>query len=169
MPDFLIRFLENDDLQPMAAAFAQLGWNKPVSQYQKYLSEQEAGARVVLVAFFNGEFAGYVTIVWRSLTPAFAISQFPELVDFNVLPKFRRQGIGAALLDEAERRVAEVSPVVGLGVGLTADYGAAQRLYVKRGYVPDGRGLFSAGQPVAYGQSVPVDDDLVLFWTKKLR
>lgn len=160
--------LEPADITPIAAAFAELGWDKPASQYEKYLSEQETGQRVVLVAFLDGEFAGYVTIVWRSHYPAFAIQDIPEIVDFNVLPQFRRQGIGAALMDEAERQVAARSAVVGLGVGMTTDYGSAQRMYAKRGYIPDGRGLHSRGQPVQYGQSVPVDDDLVLYFTKSL-
>lgn len=169
MNSFDIRLLTAPDIQPIAAAFAKLGWDKPASQYEKYLSEQESGARVVLVAFLNGEFAGYVTLVWRSHYPAFREQNIPEIVDFNVLPKFRRQGIGTRLLDEAERRVAEASPLVGLGVGMTADYGAAQRMYVKRGYIPDGRGLFSGGVPVVYGQPVQVDDDLVLYFTKNLQ
>jgi hypothetical protein len=59
--------------------------------------------------------------------------------------------------------------MVGLGVGLTADYGPAQQMYVKRGYIPDGRGLYSHDKPAQYGQFVPVDDDLVLYFTKKLR
>ncbi len=161
-----IRLLKQTDIVPIAVAFAELGWDKPASQYEKYLSEQEAGDRVVLVAWLDGEFAGYVTIVWRSDYPAFALENIPEIMDFNVLPKFRRQGIGAKLMDEAEKRIAEVCPLAGLGVGMTADYGAAQRMYVKRGYVPDGRGLFSRGEPVRYGQTVPVDDDLVLYFTK---
>lgn len=163
-----LRLLDAQAIQPIAAAFAELGWDKPASQYEKYLSEQEAGDRVVLVAFLNGEFAGYVTIVWRSHYPAFALEKIPEIVDFNVLPQFRRQGIGAKLMDEAEQRVAAVSSVVGIGVGMTADYGAAQRMYARRGYIPDGHGLFSRGQPVQYGQSVTVDDDLALYFTKKL-
>jgi GNAT superfamily N-acetyltransferase len=169
-----IRTLESADIAPIAAAFAKLGWGKPASQYEQYLSEQEASQRVVLVAFSGLqrlqtlEFAGYVTICWQSHYPPFREQNIPEIVDFNVLPKFRRQGIGAALMDEAESRVAARSTLAGLGVGMTADYGSAQRMYVKRGYIPDGRGLHSRGQPVQYGQSVPVDDDLVLFLTKTL-
>lgn len=163
-----IRPLEPADIAPIAAAFAALGWDKPASQYEKYLSEQESGDRAVLVALQSGEFAGYVTIVWRSHYPAFALENIPEIMDFNVLPRFRRQGIGSRLLDAAEQRVANTDSVVGIGVGMTADYGAAQRMYVKRGYVPDGRGLFSRGGPVQYGQTVPVDDDLVLYFTKNL-
>jgi hypothetical protein len=71
-------------------------------------------------------------------------------------------------MDEAERRIAERSPVVGIGVGMDPDYGAAQRLYVERGYVPDGRGLWKGSHYVTYGDNVTVDDDLVLMFTKKL-
>ena len=53
----------------------------------------------------------------------------------------RRQGVGSRLIEEADGGFAERSKVAGSGFGLYADYGAAQRLYVKRGYVPDGRGL----------------------------
>ena len=48
------------------------------------------------------------------------------------------------------------------------DYGAAQRLYVKREYIPDGRGLTSHNRPVAWGETVTVDDRLVLHFTKNL-
>lgn len=47
----VIRLLEPSDVEPMAAAFRQLGWesNKPASQYKRYLDEQETGARTVLL------------------------------------------------------------------------------------------------------------------------
>ena len=48
---------------------------------------------------------------------------------------------------------------------MTADYGSAQRMYVKRGYVPDGRGLVTHGEFVTYGEPAIVDDDLVLYFT----
>lgn len=169
-----IRPLEPADIVPIATAFAVLGWEKPASQYEKYLSEQESGDRVVLVALLGVqnlqilEFAGYVTISWRSGYPSFREQNIPEIMDFNVLPQFRRQGIGSRLMDVAEQRVANMVSMVGIGVGMTADYGTAQRMYVKRGYVPDGRGLFSRGAPVQYGQTVAVDDDLVLYFTKNL-
>ena len=57
---------------------------------------------------------------------------------------------------------------MGIGVGLSRDYGAAQRLYIKRGYVPDGRGVTYNYLPVMAGSKVLVDDDLVLWFTKKL-
>ncbi|MGH3146005.1 MAG: GNAT family N-acetyltransferase, partial [Rubrobacter sp.] len=55
-----------------------------------------------------------------------------------------------------------------IGVGMSPDYGAAQRLYVLRGYVPDGRGLASEGRQVSHGEAVTVNDGLVLYMTKAL-
>ena len=71
-------------------------------------------------------------------------------------------------MDEAERAVLERSSVVGIGVGLSPDYGPAQRLYALRVYVPDGRGLASEGHPVLCGDTVTVDDELVLYLTREL-
>jgi GNAT superfamily N-acetyltransferase len=89
-------------------------------------------------------------------------------VDFNVLPHHRRRGIGSRLMDAAERRIAERAPIAGIGVGMDRDYGAAQQLYVKRGYVPDGRGLTSHHRQLAWGETVTVDDGLALYFTKEL-
>ncbi len=163
-----IRRLQELDINVIADAFTAIGWNRPASQYARYLAEQSAGGRIVLVALVDGVFAGYITINWPSDYPPFRAENIPEIQDFNVLPQFRQQGIGSRLMDVAEGIVAERSPVVGIGVGLYADYGAAQRMYAKRGYIPDGRGLFFRGQFVQPGESAIEDDDLILHFTKVL-
>jgi GNAT superfamily N-acetyltransferase len=160
--------MEEADCGLVSQGFADQGWDKPVSQFLRYLREAEQGLRVVLLAEYEGQFAGYLTIVWESSYPPFRTDGIPEIVDFNVLKKYRRLGVGRMLMDEAERRVAERSPVAGIGVGVTADYGAAQVLYARRGYAPDGRGLFQNGEHVRPGEHVRVDDSLVLYFTKKL-
>ncbi len=168
LENLLIRPLTEDDPERISAAFARQGWDKPVAQYQRYLQEQSDGARAVFVAECDGDFAGYVTLVWVSQYPPFRSRNIPEIVDLNVLKLFQRRGIGSALLEAAEKRIAGRSPVVGLGVGLTADYGPAQRLYVKRGYVPDGHGISYDGHFVAHGDGVYADDYLALFLTRDL-
>jgi GNAT superfamily N-acetyltransferase len=168
-PDLIaLRLLAAEDIEPVVRAFQAQGWHKPQEQYVRYLAESEQGARTVLLADYAGEFAGYVTVVWESGYAPFRQAQIPEIVDFNVLIKHRRCGIGRALMDEAERRIAARSAVAGIGVGLTADYGAAQVLYCKRGYVPDGCGAFQRGQMIRYGEQIVVDDDLVIYLTKRL-
>ena len=91
-----IDHITQGDIQPIAAAFVELGWHKPASQYER-------------------------------------------------------------------------SAVAGIGVGLTADYGAAQVLYVKRGYIPDGRGMIQDGKSVQFGETITIGDDQVIYFTKQLK
>ena len=165
----VIRALENRDIPEVAEAFRNLGWNKPASQYERYLRQQELCVRNVYVAFVEGQFAGYLTICWESSYQPFFVQSIPEIVDFNVLPQFRREGIGTQLMDTAEHEIAGVSPVAGIGVGVTPDYGAAQKLYILRGYVPDGLGLHWRDHHVRYGDEIKVDDELALYLTKELK
>jgi ribosomal protein S18 acetylase RimI-like enzyme len=164
-----IRRLIEADIPVIAEAFARIGWHKPASQYRRYLTEQEAGKREVWVACEESEFRGYLTIVWKPTYPPFREAGIPEIQDFNVLIPYQRRGIGTRLMDHAEIRVAERFPVVGIGVGLTADYGPAQILYIRRGYIPDGRGICYDETFPEYSEPVTVDDSLVLHLTKTLR
>ena len=162
-----IRLLEARDIQLIASSFADIGWNKPASQYERYLAEQDRGERVVLVAYSGEDFTGYVTVKWQSGYPPFVEKGIPEITDLNVLPNFRRRGIAGALMNRAEEQIFERSRIVGIGVGMHSGYGAAQRAYILRGYVPDALGLFYQGQHVEQGQEVHVDDDLALYFTKE--
>lgn len=85
-----------------------------------------------------------------------------------MLEKYRKRGIGSKLMDVAEQIASEYSDTVCLGVGLHAGYGSAQRMYVKRGYIPDGTGVWY--QDAVCGQNADCrnDDDLVLYFSKKL-
>ncbi|XID96082.1 hypothetical protein ACF3MZ_10085 [Paenibacillaceae bacterium WGS1546] len=85
-----------------------------------------------------------------------------------MFPPFRRRNVATAMLDELEKRAFRVSAAVGLGVGLYGDYGNAQRLYGKRGYILDGQGVTYRNEYVRPGAAVTVDDDLVLYMVKKL-
>lgn len=163
-----IRPLNEQDPVAIAAAFVQMGWNKPEEQYWQYLDEQSVGARTCLVAIVEGQFGGYVTVNWRPSYPGFSEQNIPEIQDLNVLRQFRRQGIASRLLDGAESEVARRSGVVGIGVGLHPGYSAAQRLYVRRGYIPDGRGVTYRDRYMDEGAHVVLDDQLVLHFTKQL-
>ncbi len=167
-PSLDLRRLAANDIDPIVAAFAAVDWPKPREQYERYLREQAEGRRVVLVALRGAEVRGYGTVVWEPDYPPFREDGIPEIQDLNVLPAFRRLGIASQILDEAERLVGERSPVVGIGVGLYADYGPAQRLYVLRGYVPDGLGMSHHGRFILGGERVVADDDLALYLRKRL-
>lgn len=164
-----IRRLSGGDPSTISFAFSEIGWSKPIAQYEDYLLEQRQGVREVLVAETASRFSGYVTVNWHAAYQPFAEANIPEVQDFNVLPEYRRRGIGTFLMDNAEELVARRSRTAGIGVGMYADYGSAQRLYVKRGYVPDGRGLTYKGRVLEPMEQAFNDDDLVLYFTKRLR
>jgi GNAT superfamily N-acetyltransferase len=165
----IIREMLESDPPIIAAAFTAQGWNKPLDQYLRYWHESLQGKRLVLLAQVEAEFAGYLTVVWESDYPPFRQAGIPEIVDFNVLYKFRRRKVGTALMEAAEQRIAVRFPVAGIGVCLHTDYGAAQVLYARRGYVPDGRGVYYHEHYPQYGEQVRIDDDLVLYLTKQVK
>lgn len=163
-----IRPFKAPDIPVIYSAFTSVGWHRMPGMLEEYLAEQEKGERIIFLAYSGEDFAGYVTVKWQvtDYLP-FAEKGIPEIMDLNVLPPFQRRRIASKLVDEAERRIFERSPVAGIGVGLFADYGAAQRMYVRRGYVPDGLGIAYKGQPVKPYSSVRVDDELTLFLVKE--
>ena len=169
MSKLVVQRLAKNDIDEIAKAFSDLGWRKPKSQYESYLEEQDRDERLVLVAKYDNRFAGYSTIVWSSGYKDFQTIQIPEVKDLNVLPQFRKKGIGKALMLECEKEAkAKRHICLGLGVALLADYGSAQRLYFSLGYKPDGKGLHIGPEPVMHGQNLVVDDDLVLYLSKKI-
>ena len=162
----IIRPFGKEDISALVKEFARHHWEKPASLFELYWQEQNTNERFMWVAFSNQQLAGYVTLKWLSAYQPFAENRIPEIMDLNVLPPYRQQGIGSQLLDVAEGLAAARGRVVGLGVGLYRDYGSAQKLYVKRGYIPDGQGVTYRYQWVVPGDSAPVDDDLILWFTK---
>jgi GNAT superfamily N-acetyltransferase len=155
-----------DKINMIVDQFAQHNWPKPCSMFELYFKEQEQNERVVWLAFNEQQFAGYCTLKWDSHYAPFKNKNIPEIMDLNVLPPYRNQGIGSALLDKAEQEAAKKSSIIGLGVGLYADYGSAQKLYIARGYMPDGLGLTYNYNRINPGEMTCLDDDLILWLTK---
>ena len=154
------------DIESLSHGFMNQGWPGREEILARYFLEQESGEREVLVAEIDGAVAGYVTILPSAKHGPFA-EVYPELSDFNVFEPFRNQGVGNQLLEEAEKRVKLVSIKVSLGVGLHSGYGPAQRLYIKRGYIPDGSGVWYRNQPLEMNATIQNNDDLVLYISKK--
>lgn len=89
---------------------------------------------------------------------------------FEMRLKDVKNGIGSILMDTAEKIASEYADTVYLGVGLHNGYGSAQRMYVKRGYIPDGSGVWYKDKICTpYDTIYTNDDDLVLYLSKKVR
>jgi GNAT superfamily N-acetyltransferase len=163
----VIKLLQAADIPLITDKPSFLNFHASEVYFNRLLAEQKTGTRVVLVACYDDTIYGFVTIKWTSDYPPFAADNIPEINDLRVHPGFRRRGVATALMNEAEKRIFRQSRFAGLGVGLYADYGPAQQMYVRRGYIPDGRGLGYKNQPVAPGHDVFVDDDLLLYFIKE--
>lgn len=145
------------------------GWDASIEKYLTRLEDAESGRAIALCALFESAPAGYVNVYKSSGFGPAKLRGLPEIVDFGVLEKFRGRGIGSLLMDAAEKLASEYSDIIYLGVGLHSGYGSAQRMYVKRGYIPDGTGVYYDDVPCAPYEKYMNDDCLNLYFTKKLR
>jgi len=76
----------------------------------------------------------------------------PLVHEIAVAGPFRRRGVATLLMNAAEELARDRGTVtLGITVGLSAEYGPAQRLYALRGYVPDGRGACCGQEPLSKG------------------
>lgn len=168
--EIIIRELRQCDIPLIVAEEIAQGWDSSAEKYEMRLEHHSSGISVSLVAEYNGRSAGYINVYPDSKWGAFADQGLPEIVDFGVLEKYRRKGIGGRLMDTAEKIAAEYADTVYLGVGLHSGYGSAQRMYVKRGYIPDGSGVWYKDKVCTPYDTIYVnDDDLVLYLSKTLK
>ena len=164
-----IRDLQEADARIITDEEIAQGWDATIDKYLVRLKEQAEGRAITLVAEYQGNVAGYINVYPDSTWGSFAYQGLPEIVDFGVLEKYRKRGIGNKLMDVAEEIVGKYADTVYLGVGLHYGYGSAQRMYVKRGYIPDGKGVWYGPQVCEQYENCCNDDDLVLYLSKKLR
>lgn len=164
-----IRNLTPEDAPIITREEIAQGWDASVEKYEMRLRHQAENKAIALAAEYENIVAGYVNVYPDSPWGAFAHQGLPEIVDFGVLEKYRRKGIGSKLMDAAEKIAAEYADIVYLGVGLHSDYGSAQRMYVKRGYIPDGSGVWYKDEVCPQYAPCGNDDHLVLYLSKRLR
>ena len=165
----VIRKMSESDALIFYNKFLSQNWHPDINTYMNYYAQQEENKRIVLVAEYNSEIAGFINILPKADEGPFYGTDYPLLSDFNVFEKYQRNGVGSALMDAAESKTAEYSDTVVLAVGLHSGYGSAQRMYIKRGYIPDGSGVWCNGK--CHGQYMPCcnDDSLLLWFYKKLK
>lgn len=143
-------------------------WYTSSDYFLRCLDENLIGKRITLMAYYEGVLAGCCHLLYVSSYPFFADQNIPEINDLNVFPEFRRKKIASKIFDELEKIASKTSKLIGLGVGLYQDYGNAQIMYNKRGYTMDGKGIVYKNKQVKPGNSVIVDDDLLIYLVKEL-
>ena len=164
-----IRSMVPDDAAILFSTYVSYGWHPLRETYENYYKEQEEGSRRVFIAEYQGEVKGQCSLLLHPFQGPWGGRGIPEIMDLSVFQDCRRKGIGNKLLDMAEIEASGITDRVCLAVGLHSGYGAAQRIYVKRGYIPDGSGVWYRGKVLEQYAPCVNDDDLLLFLSKKLR
>lgn len=161
-----IRKMAGNDVDLIYGGLVGHDVSKPRDYVERCWRENKSGERTTFLALWDGKFIGWGHLISKPQYHYFLENGIPEIQNFDVIPPYRRRGVGSQLIEAIEQFAFNRYDVIGIGFGLYADYGSAQRLYIKHGYIPDGRGVIYHDAPVAPGSQVCVDDDLVLYLTK---
>lgn len=164
-----IRQMTAPDAHTIYETYLSYGWHPSLATYERYVMEQNT-RRTTLVAEYLGEAAGHVSLI-HSPEPdeRGPFEGIPLISDLCVFFHVHNRGIASRLLDVLETEAAKMSDTVCLAVGCHSGYGAAQRLYVKRGYLFDGSGVWWNGKQLDQYAPCVNDDELVLWMSKKLK
>lgn len=167
-----IRLLEKGDIQILISNFC-FNWSSheaTANKWNYYLKEHLEKTRAVFVLEYEKAIIGYGSLLYFSKYPYFKKAKIPEINDVWIAKDHRHKGFGKMLIQKIENFAAiEGYKTLGIGVGLYADYGIAQKLYFRLGYEPDGKGVTYNYQTVVPGKSYPLDDELILWLTKEIR
>lgn len=163
-----IRDMKKEDANVFYSTYLSYGWHPSLDTYINCFKEQEENKRKLFVAVYEGNVAGICTLVLNPDEGPFGNKNIPEIVDFGVFFDKHNNGIGTKMLDVVEEEAAKISKLVYLAVGIHSGYGVAQRMYIKRGYIPDGTGAWYKGKQLDQYAQCCNDDDLVLFLSKDL-
>ena len=136
---------------------------------RRYLAGHVEPDGISLIATSGSEAVGYVAVIWESSYAGFRSRGIPLVHQVSVSEPWRRRGVATLLMDAAEQRAADRGiATLGITVGLFDEYGPAQRMYARRGYVPDGRGACQGQRPLGEGTQVRLDHDVIIWLTKEL-
>lgn len=158
-----IRHATRADIPALYHAAQKQSAFKDDGYFEECFKRVEQNERDILVALHNDIIAGYVMLVWDPKYQPFRSIHIPEVQDLNVIPSMRRQGIAGKLMDHCEDMVRKAGrPFIGIGVGLHSSYGPAQRMYISRGYMPDGAGAAYDAKTMTFGEMRPLDDNFTI-------
>ncbi len=168
-PRITITRLQASALAEAAAQLSRHAYSGDLAEAHEHLQGHDDGSSDSFFADVDGAFAGFVTLRWESHNEQFRKNGTPFIHHLQVFPQFQGLGLASMLMDSAETLIATRSQFAGICVGIFDAYGPAQRLYAKRGYIPDGRGVCHNHRPIQLGEQLTIDHDLIIWLIKDVR
>jgi GNAT superfamily N-acetyltransferase len=142
--------------------------------HRKRIAMQDRGEAAYLVAWDGDAPVGIVLVTWSGATEAQVRAHVdtaacPESMDLHVAKDRRHEGIGSALMGEAERLAAERGfSRIGLGVGTWNE--GARALYESRGYREAGVPRYEIGDSGVNEDGEPWSwSETIVYLVKELR
>lgn len=165
-----IQKITKQDLPRLWDIITALQYEKDPAYFDRCLERQDKGEIDLYIARDEQEPCGYCILSWDPKYTLYQRMNIPEIQDLNIVTAKRRRGYGRTLITFCEDTVREKGyKHIGIGVGVHASYGPAQRLYFDLGYKPDGHGVNYDRQVVDFGALKPVDDQLCIMMIKPLK
>ena len=162
-----IRIMNYDDIPFICKADGDES-QKNIAYLKRQLDNQEKRECTALLALYNGTAAGYVFLYYQCRWGGLSGHNIPGIVDLIVFEKYRQKKIATMLLDAAETIAKQHCNKIYLDVCLNSDYGPAQRFYIKRGYIPDGKGVYYEEKICETDAVCRNNDELTLCLVKEL-
>ena len=139
-----------------------------ITYLKRQLENQEKQECMALLALYTGSVAGYVFLYYQCRWGGLAGRGIPGVADLIVFEKYRQKKIATVLMDVAEAAAKQYNDKIYLDVCLNSSYGPAQRFYIKRGYIPDGKGVYYKEKVCETDAVCRNDDELTLCLVKQL-
>jgi len=141
-------------------------WDKQTEIFGGHLDPVYRDLDFCEVYYIAGK--GFAVLNFKPRYALYDRLNIPEIQDVFVLHDHRGQGIASALIRHCESCVHD-GDMVGISVPVSPEFGAAQRLYYKLGYMPDGNGVSYNREMIMHNSSVKLDDNLCLMMVKDLK
>lgn len=162
-----IRIMNYDDIPFICRAEGDES-QANIAYLNRQLDNQEKNECSALLALYNGAVAGYVFLYYQCRWGGLAGCNIPGIVGLIVFEEYRRKKIATILLDVAEDIARQHHNKIYLDVCLNSNYGPAQRFYIKRGYIPDGKGVYYEEKVCETDTVCRNNDELTLCLVKEL-
>ncbi len=167
---FLIQQLDTHNIQAFMDFVSHFDPNGDAEYYERCVERHKDKSLVVIMGLLDEDIIGFCLLNTQPKYGYFQKCNLPEIQDLNVLSQYRRHGYGQALVQYCEDLAQRLGySEMGIGVGLDYTFGAAQRLYARLGYIPDGSGISYDRKQVAVGEFRPIDKNLCLMMSKVLK
>jgi len=168
MSNLQIRKMTYDDI-PLICKAENDEAESNVEYLKNHMENQDNKKCTVFIALYDNQIAGHVFLYYECRWGGLKNQGLPSVVDLVVYESYRRKGIATALMDAAEREAQRINSKIYLDVCLNSEYGPAQCFYIKRGYVPDGAGVYYEEEVLGLSALCRNDDELTLCLVKELK